>query len=609
MPPIIQSGAWSDNAVNDILFGAKQASDANSPDEQETVRLVASMLAKAKKWKDTWAKDDDRFWNYWESNHYKGRVSHTLTQAVVNQVWAAVETFLGHVVDVLPSPIARSRTPEMKGKAKLLSKWLKYEADANNLEYEVQHPVRSACVTGAGWLGVDWDETKLGGKGDVAVAAIDDKFMFPAPYARNIQELLYLIEAKNVPREHVVRTYDKGHLVPAGATDGQLTNVRAYEEGNTTPGAPNAALFTTTTGSDSQWSTARGASGGKRSDLVTLLKCWIKQDDGHMRLVEIGNGVVLRDGLSPYDDDEFPYVVVNVIPTLDTLRGRGIVQFIESLQQILDQTVSTLIDQQRFASDPMLVVSAMNLEDGQVIDNSPGAILPDSDPAKQGYNWLQAPGFNQAWLQIQEIVTTAMDSVLGRVDVLKGEHPAGVDTLGGLEIIRDEANVRMRTLVRWVKASLKRMYLLMTSRLRQFANDERQLRVIGRAGQEEFVTVNPVSGYGPDGQPEADLTIPKDVEFDIEFAKEAPGGRQAKQEQVMMLATTPAEDGLPMVDRRYVLEQLEVEEAPEVIARMEELGAAQAEAQAQATAPEEQGAMPPDDPATLIASLFTAGAR
>lgn len=606
---VIQSPAKSDGVVQDILFGAKLASDANSPDEQETARMVGKLFKQAKQWKETWSKDHDRFWNLWEGNHYRGRPAFTLTQAVVNQIFSAVETFVGHVADILPAPIARSRTPDIKPKAKMVTKWLKYEADANNLEYEVQHPVRSACVTGAGWVVVEWDETRLSGKGDVAVRAVDEKFMFPAPYARNLPEALYLIEAKNVPREHVVRTYEKGELVSPGPSDGTLTNVRAYEdEGN--PSSPNFSQFTTTTGSDSHWSQSRGLSGGKKSDLVTLMKCYIRQDDGHMRLIEIANGVVLRDGLSPYADDDFPYVVFNVIPTLDTIQGRGIAQFIESLQEILDQTISSLIDQQRFMSDPMLVVSSMNLEDGQLIDNTPGAVLPDSDPSKIGYSWLAGPGFNQAWLQVQEIVTDAMDSVLGRVDIIKGEAPAGVDTLGGLEIIRDEANVRMRSLVRWVKASIKRMYLLMTSRLKQFAKDERTLRIIGKAGQEEFVTVNPVAGVDAGGEVEQDFTIPEDVEFDIEFAKEAPGGRQARLENALTLAQTPAEDGLPMVDRQYVLEQAEIEELPEIMERMSALQEQQAQAEAQAQQAQAGAApgAPAPDPMEAIMGMFTGNA-
>lgn len=588
---MIQSGAKPDGLLADILMGGggRVSSEINTEDDRETVKLVLGMLKKARDWKAIWAKDHDRWWNYWESNHYKGRVVRTITQAIVNQVWSSIETMLGHIVDALPEPIARARTPQWKPNAKLATKWLKYEAEANDLEQEIQHPIRSACVTGAGWMKIVWNPEKSSWRGDVEVVPIDEKFIFPSPYARNLKEALYVVEAKNVPREFVVKTWERGEAVPTGAMDGSLWNVRQYSEPETEQSAPNVALVTTTTGSDSRWTGSANLAGGKKSDLVTLIEAWIKQDDGSMRLVVIANGVLLQDGPSPYDDDDFPYAVFNVVPTLDTIQGRGLVQFVEGLQDLLNSSLSNIIDQQRFAADPMMGVANVNLDEAQHFENVPGSVLPDahlSASGSPGYYWLSGPGFNQAWITVQNVVTEYMDSVLGRVDVLRGERPAGVTTLGGLEIIREQANVRIRNLIRWVKASLKRVHLLVLSRLRQFATAERTFRILGPLGQEEFVTVNAPSGVGPDGSLRVERSIPQDAEFDIQFGKEVPGGRQAAIELAMQLAATPAEDGLPMVDRQYVLEKTLEDEAPEVLARMGEMAAQQAQAAAQ----QQQGA-------------------
>lgn len=588
LPPIagqIQSGASPDSGAMQVLFGTK-AEDVNSQDEMERVRQCQQMLQKAKQWKAIWGKDFKRWDNLWEGNHYKDRVAATLTEAVVNQIWGSIETFIGHVVDALPDPIARARRSENKKKAALITKWLKYEADTNDLEQEVQHPVRQACKRGPGWFKVSWNADKNGKRGDADVIAVDDDFMFPAPYARNMRTLLYLIEAQNVPRDYVVKNWEKGELVQPGPTDASLSNINAALQSTRNPSASNVALISTTTGSDSRWTSSSGMGGGKKGDLVTLLECWTREHDGKMRYTVIANNVLLQDGPSPYDDEDYPYAVVNIIPTLDTINGRGLCQFIEGLQEILNEALSLLIDQQRFASDPMMIVNSENLEEGNLVENSPGGILPNVSQGSDGYKWLTAPGFNQAWIEIQKIISEYMDSVLGRVDVLKGERPVGVNTLGGLEVVRDEANVRMRNLIRWVRASMKRVYLLVLSRLRQFAKDERTIRIVGKLGKEEFANVNPVMGVGLDGGLVQDLTIPDDAEFDVEFAKESPGGRQAKQELAMTLAGLPAEDGLPMVDRQYVLETCEIEEAPEIMERLSQ----EAEAQEQAAMAEQQAA-------------------
>ena len=580
----LQSPAKPDGVVADILQGTKTDGNANSPMESEVVKMVMGMLTKGKAWKGNWSKNFERWWNLWESNHYYGRKAHTLSQAIVNQIWSSLETFIAHITEGLPEPLARPRTPEMKGKAKLVSKWLVYEADRNNLGQEIEHPVRSAVVTGAGWFSVEWDEKASKGKGDVAINPVDEKYIFVSPGARNLHEALWLIEAKNVPRDYVLKLYpEKGPSVPPGVMDGTLENARIYTESNNSDSAsPNWMQVTTTTGGQSAWVNSSSSEGLKKSDFVTFIKAYVKQDDGAMRLVVIANGIVMQDGLSPYDDDDFPYVVVNVLPTLDTIQGRGLVQFIEGLQYILNNSISYLLDQQRFSSDPMLIVNAANLEDGQLIDNSPGAVLPDSSQNGQGYQWLQAPGFNQAWIQIQELVKNYMDGVLGRVEILQGEHPAGVNTLGGLEVLRDEANIRLRKHTKWVKASLKRVYLLTLSRLRQYCHDERMIRLTDQYGEDQFYTMNQAGGIGADGAMEVDKTIPDDAEFDIEFGKESAGGKQARLEQALALAGTPAEDGFPMVDRQWVLDQAEIEEAPEIMQRIAALQQQQAQAEQQA---------------------------
>lgn len=610
LPPIsgqIQSGAAPDAGALSAIFGSKMQ-EANTEDEQERVKQCQQMLQKAKQWKGIWGQNFKRWDNLWEGNHYKDRTSTTLTEAVVNQVMASIETFIGHVVDALPDPIARARRSNNKEKAGLITKWLKYEADTNDFEQEVQHPVRQSCKRGIGWFKINWNASKNGNRGDVDIVPVDDDFMFPSPYARNVKELLYLIEARNVPREFVVKNWEKGELVTPGPTDGSLSNINAPTQNTRNPAASSVALITTTTGSDSRWTSSTGVAGGRKSDLVTLIECWVREHDGKMRYTVIANNILLQDGPSPYEDEDFPYVPVNIIPTMDTICGRGLSQFIEGLQEILNEALSLLIDQQRFASDPMLIVHTGNLEEGNLVENSPGGVLPDVDPNMNGYKWLTAPGFNQAWIEIQKVISEYMDSVLGRVDVLKGERPVGVNTLGGLEVVRDEANVRLRNLIRWVRASMKRVYLLTLSRLRQYAKDERTIRIVGKLGKEDFATVNPTVGMDLQGGTVQDLTIPDDAEFDVEFAKESPGGRQAKMELALTLANTPAEDALPMVDRQYVLETCEIEEAPEIMERLNQ----QAQAQQEAAMAEQQAAsgVPPqqEDPLdTLVKQLMMGG--
>ena len=127
--------------------------------------------------------------------------------------------------------------------------------------------------------------------------------------------------------------------------------------------------------------------------------------------------------------------------------------------------------------------------------------------------------------------------------------------------------------------------------------DERTLRISGRRGQEEFITLNQREGMGADGEWQRSNVIPDDFEADMDFTPQPPGGSQARFERAMALIGTPAEDGKPLVDRQWVLEAIE-EDQERIDGLMERLGQAQeaeqeaAEEQAAAQAEEQAAATP-----------------
>lgn len=576
-------------------------------DEQQKLKFLAQMFQQSSQYRARWDKHWPRFWNLWEGNHYYGKTVYTLTRAVINQIFSTIETFVGHVADVVMPPNVYPRREDLKQQAKQISKWLKAEWDQSGAEYEMQHVVRSSAATGVGWIELPWDWSKQGGQGGCSFVPRDERFMFMSPYARELNEALYLLDVSNVPREYVENSWDRGKDVPPGIWFPQVMNTRVYT--GAAPDMDGIGSFMTTDGSQAGQTPMASSEQSANRELVTLMKAWIRQQDGGMRLLIVSNGLILQDGPSPYEDDDFPYVKLNLLPTLDSPYGRSLIQFIEGLQEVIDNSLSYLLDVQRFAADPMLAVSGVNLEEGHIIENMPGAILPDKSLMAgqgQGYYWLQGPGFNQSWMQILESVIQAMDSVLGRVDVLKGERPAGVNTLGGLEIIRDEANVRVRNLIRWVRAAVKRCYILMFSRLRQFVHSERSMRVANKKGREEFITVNPIVSQTLEGKPIQEPTIPEGAEFDFDFGPEEPGGEQAKREFILGLINTMGEDGLPLVDRAWVLEKLDIEEKDAILQRLDQMKAQQAEAEAAAA--QAQSGVPADqveqDPMRAISELF-----
>lgn len=597
---VVDSGAATNDAGVDVLFSSsKQVAETLSDADYHKAKQLWSLFQKAKRWRERCGSGEwQSNWDYWLGKQWEQSRAPGLSQAVINVIYEAVETQIGHIVDDIPAMVAHARNPAQADVAQMVTKLLAWTDDLNHTDVNLEIPVRSTLVTGFGVRRTDWDETMDGARGAVRYGFVDENYFFTSPWARTLDEAEYLIEAKNVPVSFVRKTWEKGKLVPAGVWDGSLTPLTSGKSDG------EYGAFTTTDGSVTTLSKPAGPR-QRDGDLVTLLEFWIRQDDGSLRYVVCANGIILQEDLSPYNDDRYPYAIYNAIPSKTSVYGYGMVGVIKKLQRMLNESASYELDQQRYESDSPLVVHQANVVEGRRLDNLPGKVLTDRTPDGRGYYVLQRPGSNGRWVDIEERFLARIRDISGNVDILRGERPAGVSTLGAMEIIRDEANVLVGKVVKHIVSARVDESTLAVNRLRQFFKDQRIVRVTGAGNQQQYVEANVPVGYKPTGEFILKNTIPEDFEADITFSPEAPGGMQAKLERDLALLQAR------VVDPQFVLDDLEFDRArvDEMLQRMEEQQAAMAQAEAAKTNPQaaqqmQASAASPEDMADQVSQLM-----
>lgn len=577
---MVDSGALENDAGLQTLFGAsKVASDQLSEQDYNLAKQLWALYQRAKRWKlRCGAENWQRYRDFWEGKQWQRQRAPGLSQAVINVIFETIETQTGHIIDDVPPMMANARRPDQREVAQMVTKLQAWTDDLNHTDVNLEKPVRSTATTGFGVRRVDWDASMDGQRGAVRYSFVDEDCFFTSPYAceTDLSDAEYVVQARNVPAGLVRKTWEKGKYVPPGTWDGSLTPMRGT--GN---GGGDYSAFTTTDGSVTQLTKPKSAE-DKQKDLVTLLEFWIRQDDGALRYVVCCNGIILQDDLSPYDDDRYPFAIYNFISSKSSVFGYGIVQFIERLQTMLNESASYELDQQRYESDSPLVVHQANIVEGKRLDNLPGKVLTDRTPDGRGYYVLNRQGAGNRWPDIEERFLARIRDISGNVDILRGERPAGVDTLGAMEIVRDEANVLIAKILKHVIAARIDEATLTVNRLRQFFRDSRVVRITGAGNQQEYIEANKPVGYKPDGSMELANTIPQDFEADITFSPEAPGGMQAKLERDLQLLQAG------VIDQQFVLEDLDFDRArvDEMLQRMQEQAQAQQQAAAAAEHPQ-----------------------
>ena len=573
----VDSGTQTSEGQAALLMPPKRQNPKLEESDRAKAKMLWQLLSKGKSYKQTcgWSENEEN-WDYWDTKQWKRTRAASLHMAQVNETFSTVETFTGHLQDNIPDTIVRPRRADHIPVAQLVTKLINWSDDLNDLHSAVEDPVRSALIAGTGIWRIDWDMSSDGWRGAPKYRFVDENFFFLAPFTTRQDECRWMIEARNIPIDYVRETWERGAEVQPGVWDGTLSSFNRTGSDSGNPGGfGDYSAFTTTQGNYTQVS--KGMQSQRNKDLVTLIEAWIKQQDGTMRYMVCCNGIILEDGPSPYDDEEFPYVIFNVIRRKNTLLGRSLVGVIKGLQDIINQMTSYMLDAQKYESDSPLVVDVANLEESQNITNAAGSMYVNVNPNGPGYQLLTKPGANPRYLDIIEQFKTHIREITGGVDILRGEHPAGVQTLGAMEIMRDEANVLVNKMVKQILTGLKRKDKLVINRLRQFMKDERTVRITTGKGDTEFVTVNEKQSMNDaTGEYVVGNIIPDDFEADVDFSIEPPGGMQAKMERDLALLQAG------VIDAQFVLEDLEFDQ--EQIDAITERQQAQAEAEQQAAA-------------------------
>lgn len=599
----------SGNFVSDSLKGSdglghlmasmtpSQAATLTESDRKKA-EMLWGMYQAARKWKEECgmgAGTCAQRWDFWRGRQWTRRRPQNLSMCVINITYEQTETFVGSIGSDLPETSVLARKPDGKETAEVITKLLNWTHDINDQETDVELPVRSAVVTGTGIRRVDWDWQLDGKRGAPRLTFVDEAFIFFAPHTKRVQDASYIIEAKNVPLEEIRKRWpDRGWQVPGGPWEGSLSPVYGPAGTLTQGGSGDVAAFTIPDGTQTQQSSSIQKK--KDKNLATLMEAWIRQDDGTLRYVVCANGLILQDGLSPYDDDLYPYTAYNVIRNKDSVYGISLVELLESMQKEINEVHSYALDQQRYESDTPIVVNTANMDEGKVFTNSSGSVYYDNAPGGNGYYLLSKPGANPKWFEMEDRLHSKARSISGGVDILHGERPAGVTTLGGMEIIKEQANVVVSKMTKHVMAAIKNEDRLIVRRIIQFMKDERVVRVTGIGGEEEHVTVNERSSLDMNGEWQRTNVIPDDFEADVDFTPTPPGGFQAKFERGMAMHAAG------IVDPQYVLEEIDeplakIQGVQERMAQAQE-AAAKAEAAAKGQVPPGQDAE--EDPHQLL---------
>lgn len=411
--------------------------------------------------------------------------------------------------------------------------------EENRIDEELYALVKEARVCGAAVAKVWWNRRLKNGRGDVVFERVPIEDFFPDPDARDIADCRFCFHAKVADLEDIRARYgdaadaiqpdpDFSTLFPgrdkSDEDDGLKYRVKKavlvegyFKDGGAPAADPGAEL--------------PGHAGG--------------------RIVTFCGDVILRDEPNPYP--AFPFVKFTANPIPGSFMGKSDVRDLAPIQENADMIMQQILANMRLVGNARLLYEEGAITDPDNISNIVAEKIQVTH--MDGVQFVPPQAAAADGYAVYDRMLHLADDISGIHEASEGKESAGIRSGRAIISLQEGTNRRIRPSARFFEGFLK-------------AAGEKILWLILRHYKK-----GRVYRFGEERRESAELPVnlcDLDITFDIAIGPNStlPADRTSKANLALALLGTPAEDGLPVVDRQYVMEHLDLPGREEVMQRM-----------------------------------------
>ena len=471
---------------------------------------------------------------------------------ISNHVFSTIETIRPIMTDNNPKFLAVPSTPAGMEFSADVQTALDYEWDREKMPLKLPAQLIPMLVYGNAVWFVQWDG-KDGEYGNISIKPVDPFNIFPDPLAESIDNSEFLVYATYRNANQIKQQFPE----KASAIEGSritMSELVAERDNNDTQDA-NQVLILEMWCRD--WVTMDETVEGKKQ---------LKYPKGRVITCLPELGILLSDKKNPYKDGKFPFVLMKNYDIPFEFWGVGEIEQIMSPQHYVNELTNQIIDNAKNTANMQWIIDKnsgigqgkLTNRPGLVIRKTPGSeVRRDTPPAMPNYVREQI-----------EVLKKDIQDISGVFDSLKGEQQGSVTAASAILALQEASQARIRLKIKLMEASLSELAQIVYSRMQQFWKLDRWVRVTDVEGNPSFREIGT-------------QVLSNDYDLKVMAGSTMPVNRNAMLDLMIRLAQTNGEDGLPLVDRKAVLEFLPTGDKKAITDRFAELQAQQQQAQQQ----------------------------
>lgn len=478
---------------------------------------------------------------------------------ISNHVFSTIETIRPIMTDNNPKFLAVPSTPAGMEFSADVQTALDYEWDREKMPLKLPAQLIPMLVYGNAVWFVQWDG-KDGEYGNISIKPVDPFNIFPDPLAESIDNSEFLVYATYRNANQIKQQFPE----KASAIEGSritMSELVAERDNNDTQDA-NQVLILEMWCRD--WVTMDETVEGKKQ---------LKYPKGRVITCLPELGILLSDKKNPYKDGKFPFVLMKNYDIPFEFWGVGEIEQIMSPQHYINELTNQIIDNAKNTANMQWIIDKnsgigqgkLTNRPGLVIRKTPGSeVRRDTPPAMPIYVREQI-----------EILKKDIQDISGVFDSLKGEQQGSVTAASAILALQEASQARIRLKIKLMEASLSELAQIVYSRMQQFWKLDRWVRITDVEGNPSFREIGA-------------QVLSNDYDLKVMAGSTMPVNRNAMLDLMIRLAQTNGEDGLPLVDRKAVLEFLPTGDKKAITDRFAELQTQQQQAQQQQLQQEQQ---------------------
>lgn len=478
---------------------------------------------------------------------------------ISNLVFSTIETIRPIMTDNNPKFLAVPNTPTGMEFTSDVQTALDYEWDREKMALKLPAQLIPMLVYGSAVWFVQWDG-KDGEYGNISIKPVDPFNIFPDPLAESIDNSEFLVYATYRNANQIKQQFPE----KASAIEGSritMSELVSERDNNDTQDS-NQVLILEMWCRD--WTTMDEDVEGKKQ---------LKYPKGRVITCLPELGILLSDKKNPYKDGKFPFVLMKNYDIPFEFWGVGEVEQIMSPQHYVNELTNQIIDNAKNTANMQWIIDKnsgigqgkLTNRPGLVIRKTPGSeVRRDTPPAMPNYVREQI-----------EVLKKDMQDISGVFDTLKGAQQGSVTAASAILALQEASQARIRLKIKLMEASLSELAQIVYSRMQQFWKLDRWVRVTDVEGNPLFKQIGT-------------QVLSNDFDLKVMAGSTMPVNRNAMLDLMIRLAQTNGEDGLPLVDRKAVLEFLPTGDKKAITDRFEEIKAQQEQSQQQQLQQEQQ---------------------